>query len=58
VGVTVAVAVEVAVIVVAVVAEIETEDPVPAARETGVINFSFKIYSQIISSSYRSILFL
>ena len=36
----------------------EIEDPAPAARETDVINFSSKIYSQIIASSYRSILFL
>jgi len=42
----------------AVVVATEIEDPAPAARETDVINFSCKIYSQIIASSYRSILFL
>jgi len=34
----------------------ETEDP-QADQETGVINFSGKIYSQIIASFFRSILF-
>jgi RNA recognition motif-containing protein len=52
-----AVVVEVTVAV-AVAVETGIEDLVPAARETDVINFSCKIYSQIIVSSYRSILFL
>jgi hypothetical protein len=69
VAVIVVAAVEVAVIVaaaaeavvtvaVAVVAETETGDPALVGQETDDTNFTCKIYSQIISSSCRSILFL
>jgi hypothetical protein len=54
--VIVAAAVVAAVVVTVVVAA--TEDPAQADQETDGINFSSKTYSQIIASSYRSILFL
>jgi RNA recognition motif-containing protein len=44
--------------VVAIAVAVETGGPAPADRETDVINFPYKIYSQIIASIYRSFLFI